>query len=53
MTKNIDFTNCPRIFERAYSGANGKKIAVEYNGRPYMLKFPPSGDKADGALLYQ
>ena len=29
MTGTIDFTNC-------------KKIAVEYNGREYMLKFPPN-----------
>lgn len=28
----IDFTNCKRIISRAYNGANGKKIAVEYNG---------------------
>ena len=53
MTKNIDFTNCPRIFERAYSGANGKKIAVEYNGRPYMLKFPPSGNGKPTELSYR
>lgn len=39
----IDFTNCPKIIGRAYNGANGKKIAVEYNGQPYMIKFPPSG----------
>lgn len=38
----IDFTNCPKIIGRAYNGANGKKIAVEYNGQPYMIKFPPS-----------
>ena len=25
MTKNIDFTNCPRLFDRAYNGANGKR----------------------------
>ena len=45
MNKMIDFTNCPRLFDKAYSGANGKKIAVEYNGNAYMLKFPPSGDR--------
>ncbi len=37
----IDFTDCRRIFGKAYNGANGKKIAVEYNGDAYMLKFPP------------
>ena len=42
MTGTIDFTNCKKILGRAYNGANGKKIAVEYNGREYMLKFPPS-----------
>ena len=38
-----DFTNCKRVPGRAYSGANGKKISVEYGGEQYMLKFPPSG----------
>lgn len=32
----MDFTDC---IGKAYSGANGKKIAVEYNGKRYMLKF--------------
>lgn len=41
----IDFTDCRRIFGKAYNGANGKKIAVEYNGAIYMLKFPPSAEK--------
>jgi len=39
----IDFTNCKRIISKAYSGANGKKIAIEYESEQYMLKFPPSG----------
>lgn len=39
----IDFTNCKIIPGRAYNGANGNKIAVEYNNEIYMLKFPPSG----------
>ena len=39
----MDFTDCKRVLGKAYSGANGKKIAVEYNGKRYMLKFPPSG----------
>ena len=30
MTGMIDFTNCKKILGRAYNGANGKKIAVEY-----------------------
>lgn len=48
----IDFTNCPKIIGRAYNGANGKKIAVEYNGKPYMLKFPPSGKNKPTELSY-
>ncbi len=48
----IDFTNCPKIMGRAYNGANGKKIAVEYNGKPYMLKFPPSGERKPTELSY-
>ncbi len=48
----IDFTNCPKIIGRAYNGANGKKIAVEYNGKPYMLKFPPSGENKPTELSY-
>lgn len=39
----IDFTNCRIVPGRAYNGANGSKIAVEYDGEIYMLKFPPSG----------
>ena len=27
----MDFTNCKRIITKAYNGANGKKIAIEYN----------------------
>lgn len=48
----IDFTNCKRVLGKAYNGANGKKIAVEYGGRQYMLKFPPSGEKKPTQLSY-
>ena len=48
----IDFTNCSKIIGRAYNGANGKKIAVEYSGKPYMLKFPPSGENKPTGLSY-
>ena len=43
----IDFTNLPRR-RKAYTGANGSKICVVYEGEPYMLKFPapPSRNKA-------
>ena len=52
MTGTIDFTNCKKILGRAYNGANGKKIAVEYNGREYMLKFPPFGATKPTELSY-
>lgn len=48
----IDFTNCKRIISKAYSGANGKKIAIEYEGKQYMLKFPPSGKEKPTELSY-
>lgn len=48
----IDFTECKRIPGKAYNGANGKKIAIEYNGCNYMLKFPPSGAKKPTELSY-
>lgn len=37
----IDFTNLP-IRNKTYTGANGSKISVIYNGEQYMLKFPVS-----------
>lgn len=48
----IDFTNCERVLSKAYSGANGKKISVMYNGEQYMLKFPPSGKEKPTELSY-
>ena len=45
MREPVDFTNCRRLPGKAYNGANGKKIAVEYQGEAYMLKFPPSAAK--------
>lgn len=35
----IDFTNLPTK-NKTYTGANGSKICVVYNGEQYMLKFP-------------
>lgn len=52
MKKAIDFTNCRRLPGRAYNGANGKKIAVEFEGKQYMLKFPPSGEGKPTELSY-
>ena len=48
----IDFTNCKRILNKGYSGANGKKIAIEYQSEQYMLKFPPSGNSKPTELSY-
>ncbi|MBQ2931385.1 MAG: HipA domain-containing protein [Clostridia bacterium] len=52
MANRIDFTNCKRIVGRAYNGANGKKIAIEYENERYMLKFPPSGNRKTTELSY-
>ena len=38
MTAPVDFTACPRVPGRAYNGANGKKICVEFEGARWMLK---------------
>ena len=38
----VDFSSCRRIPGHAYNGANGKKIAVEWQGCCWILKFPPS-----------
>ena len=48
----IDFTNCTVIPGRAYNGANGSKIAIEYDGEIYMLKFPPSAEGKPTELSY-
>ena len=48
----IDFSDCRIVPGRAYNGANGSKIAVEYNGVVYMLKFPPSGREKPTGLSY-
>jgi len=37
----IDFTSCEINKFKAYGGANGNKINVLYEGKSYMLKFPP------------
>ena len=52
MMERIDFTDCRKILGRAYNGANGKKIAIEYGGSQYMLKFPPSGERKPTTLSY-
>ena len=52
MKGEIDFTNCRQIPGRAYNGANGKKIAIEYCGKQYMLKFPPAATRKLTELSY-
>lgn len=52
MKNGTDFTNCGRVLGKAYNGANGKKIAVTYEGHQYMLKFPPSGQAKPTELSY-
>lgn len=52
MTAPIDFTSCPKVRGRAYNGANGKKIAVSYEGDIWMLKFPPSAADKPTCLSY-
>lgn len=37
----IDFTTCEVNKFKAYGGANGNKINIRYEGKEYMLKFPP------------
>ena len=36
MSNKVDFTGCRQFLGRAYNGANGKKIAVEYSGDIYI-----------------
>lgn len=48
----VDFTNCERLPGRAYNGANGKKIAVRYDGDVWLLKFPPSMAEKPTTLSY-
>lgn len=48
----IDFTDCKVVFDKVYNGANGSKIAIEYGGETYMLKFPPSGAGRPTELSY-
>lgn len=52
MTEALDFTQCERLPGRAYNGANGKKIAVHYDGDVWLLKFPPSAADRPTALSY-
>ena len=39
MIAPIDFTQCERLPSRAYNGANGKKIAVRYDGDVPFLSY--------------
>lgn len=48
----MDFTNCKRVFDKAYNGANGKKISILWENKQFMLKFPPSGINKPTELSY-
>jgi len=48
----IDFSACPRVPGRAYNGANGKKIAVSFEGATWLLKFPPNAAEIPNGLSY-
>ena len=48
----VEFSSCRRIPGRAYNGANGKKIAVEWRGSCWILKFPPSATERPNDLSY-
>ena len=50
--RKIDFTDCPRVPGRAYNGANGKKVAVSFEGAVWILKFPPSAADKPNDLSY-
>lgn len=50
--REIDFTDCPLVPGRAYNGANGKKIAVSFEGAVWMLKFPPLAADKPNDLSY-
>lgn len=50
--QKIDFTHCPRVAGKAYNGANGKKIAVNYEGETWLLKFAPSAASRPNELSY-
>lgn len=50
--ETVDFTSCPRVPGRAYNGANGKKIAVSFEGAVWILKFPPSAADKPNDLSY-
>ena len=52
MTAPVDFTNCERLPGRAYNGANGKKIAIRYDGAVWLVKFPSSAADRPTALSY-
>lgn len=52
MQSKVNFTNCKIVPTKAFGGANGKKISIEYNGELYMLKFPPSADNKPTELSY-
>lgn len=47
MIELVDFNRVPRL-NRFYGGNAGRKIAVEYQGQPWIIKFPESAAGAKG-----
>ena len=45
--RKIDFTNCKRVIGRAYNGANGKKIAVEYEAAKQRVEEKYAQEEAE------
>jgi len=48
----VDFSACTRVPGRAYNGANGKKLAVAFDGGVWLLKFPPNAAAVPNELSY-
>lgn len=46
-----DFTACKKINTLAFGGNNGLKIGIDYQGKPYMVKFAPH-PKNNGDISY-
>ena len=52
MNKPIDFTNCRRLPGRLITEQTAKRSQWNMRGKPYMLKFPPSGEGKPTELSY-
>lgn len=45
--QELNFSNCSVNKLKLYGGINGRKIGIEYQGKIYMLKFPPLPSKSE------